>query len=100
MTASERRGRAMGEQLDFLDAQQPEAPPAVPITLAVACLRESLRATDGEVDRIALRMGIDALEKLANVRVWVRGFGQKYTGEELAALADLVEEIGGKSDEV
>lgn len=93
----------MSEQLNFLHEPQPEAPPAVPIKLAVSCLRELLRGNegeDGEIDRIALQMGINALEKLANVRVWVRGFGQKYTGEELAALADLIEEIGGKSDEV
>lgn len=87
----------MSEQLDLMD-QPTTQPPAVPIKLAVSSLRGLLKGNDdpaGEVDRIALRMGIDALEKLANVRVWVRGFGQKYTGEELAALADLVEDIGG-----
>jgi len=90
----------MSEQLDLMD-QPTTQPPAVPIKLAVSLLRGLLEGNAdpaGDVDRIALRMGIDALEKLANVRVWVRGFGQKYTSEELAALADLVEEIGGKSE--
>lgn len=91
----------MSEQLNFLHEQQPEAPPAVPIKLAVSCLRELLRGNDGEdgeIDRIALLMGIDALERLEKTRAWVRGYGQKYTAEELAALADLVEDIGGRSD--
>lgn len=90
----------MSEQFDLME-QPTTQPPAVPIKLAVLCLRELLRGNegeDGEIDRIALRMGIDALERLEKVRAWVRGYGQKYTGEELAALADLVEDIGGRSD--
>lgn len=90
----------MSEQLDLI--KQPTThPPAVPIKLAVSCLRELLRGNDGEdgeIDRIALRMGIDAMERLEKVRAWVRGYGQKYTGEELAALADLVEDIGGRGE--
>ncbi len=90
----------MSEQFDLME-QPTTQPPAVPIKLAVLCLRELLRGNegeDGEIDRIALRMGIDALERLEKVRAWVRGYGQKYTGEELAALADLVEDIGGRSE--
>lgn len=90
----------MSTQLDLME-QPTIQPPAVPIKLAVSSLRGLLEGNDdpaGEIDRIALRMGIDAMERLEKVRAWVRGYGQKYTGEELAALADLVEEIGGRSE--
>lgn len=92
----------MANQLTLTDEPTTQ-PPAVPIKLAVSSLRALLEGNedaDGEIDRIALRMGIDALKRLEKTRAWVRGYGQKYTGEEMAALADLVEEIGGKSDEV
>jgi cell division protein ZapA (FtsZ GTPase activity inhibitor) len=51
------------------------------------------RTEDAEMDRHALLMAVDAVERWAKVRRWVREFRREYTTAEMAEMADLVERV-------
>jgi len=86
--------QAMIDQLNLSPDMEATKPTRLPISVAIASLRELLHGNDepeGEIDRRALLMAIKALSVLQETRRWVWEFGKDYTALELADMADSVE---------